>query len=122
MASCGLLISNDLMFGSQALQAATACGIRLQSVATANDVRLRLDEQPWDLILVDLNMHGIDPAELERAIEQSSSANAKRIAIGPHVHRQKLDEARQAGWDVFTRGQFHANAAEIFRSGGPNQP
>jgi DNA-binding NarL/FixJ family response regulator len=109
----GLLLSNDLMFSSQATQAAAMGGVVLQVVSSVSEALAKCDAQTWDVVIVDLSTPGVDPADLTSKLALGASSRSRRIAVGPHVHRGKLDAARAADWNVFTRGQFHAGAGQI---------
>ena len=57
-------------------------------------------------------MPGIDVVRLMD--ELGSSRKVTVLAYAPHVHEQKLDQARQAGCDqVLTRGEIHRRIGEI---------
>jgi hypothetical protein len=62
-------------------------------------------------MIVDLETPGLDPAALMRELPAS---RPRVIAFGPHVHKERLDAARQAGCDaVLTRGQISSGPAVI---------
>ena len=110
-----LCLSDDLVFGSKAAHAARAAGY---DVRTVGDCRSLLSEPLDDvsLILVDLNTPAFDARSVADQLRQEGDVTPDMIAIGPHVHEAKLAAARNAGWRVYTRSQFHADAGRIFES------
>ncbi len=94
-----LLVSDDLMFGSQV---ASALGdVALQRV-DGTDEALRAASVDW--LIVDLNTCQDVAALAKQGIERWP--DVRLIAVGPHVHRERLAGAAKAGWEVFTRGQL----------------
>ena len=67
------------------------------------------------LYLVDLSLPGLDLASFTAELTSLAADRERRLAVGPHVHRDKLQRARELGWEVMTRGQFHAAADQLFR-------
>ena len=75
------------------------------------------DEEPARLVIVDLSHPGLDPADLIERLKPLLPAEARTLAFGPHVHKQRLEAASAAGFDeVVSRGQFHAQLAAILKS------
>ena len=121
-----LVLSSDLMFGSQAAQAARDAGYE---VDTFNDAAALVQEiglshasaQSTDivdsqecLVLIDLTMPSLDAQQLAQQLQQTPATMPPRlVAVGPHVHQTRLEAARDAGWQVYTRGQFHAQGARL---------
>lgn len=115
-----LVLSDDLMFGSQVIQAArqAKCDVvHVNSVAAWTEY---LEANPETIyFVVDLNTSRLRPADLAGAAEgiiNPTGLVRHWLAIGPHVHRGKLDAARDLGWDVLTRGQFHAEGSKILQA------
>ena len=121
-----LVLSSDLMFGSQAAQAARDAGYE---VGMFNDAGAlvqafslsRPSSQSADdvdsharLVLIDLTTPHLDAERLAHQLQQTPTQLPPRlVAVGPHVHQTKLDAARNAGWQVYTRGRFHAQGPEL---------
>ena len=107
-----LLISNDLMLGSQLRPAATQAGT---TMAVKPSPAQLLAAEPPDgvkLVIVDLSAPGLDVAALLAAIADWPTHPAV-IAFGPHVHKAKLAAAREAGCDaVLSRGEIVSGAGE----------
>lgn len=107
-----LLLTSDLMFSSQTSQAAAAVGVDVQSCTSLAHLAQQLDADSCSAVVVDLNVSDLDLDQLNGMITDPAT---RRIAVGPHVHKAKLEAARQAGWQTLTRGQFHADAATFLR-------
>lgn len=110
-----LLYSRDLLASSSLMGAARTVGHLLESIDSLDALAQRLDQTDVSLIVVDLATPGGDIG----AIVQSAIAVAKNrpvvVAFGPHVHKDRLEAAVQAGCDeVLSRGQFFRNPAEVF--------
>jgi DNA-binding NarL/FixJ family response regulator len=103
-----LLLSTDLMLGSQVSGAAARTGASVQSFGSAEKLLERLIADEAALVILDLGLSTPNVATLVATIRQRSPS-AKVIAFGPHVHKQRLEAAAAAGCDqVMSRGQFHA--------------
>lgn len=107
-----LVLSNDLMFTSQVAQSVTGDAFTIETCLDERGLLEKLEEGPVHAVVLDLNLPRVDSVELGQTVAVSHP-NARRIAVGPHVHKAKLSTANHAGWSVFTRGQFHADTAEI---------
>lgn len=108
-----VILSTDLMLGSQLSGAAARTGVSVQSCGSAEKLLERIAPGDTALVILDLGLPGLDVAALVAAIRQRS-ATAKIIAFGPHVHKERLAAAAAAGCDrVMSRGQFHATMDEL---------
>jgi DNA-binding NarL/FixJ family response regulator len=95
------------MFLSRVQGAATKLGVTLCSGSSADSVLEALDEGAAALVMIDLGVGPIDLSDVVHRVRGKSSG-AKVVAYGPHVHEQRLAEAKDAGCDiVMTRGQFN---------------
>ena len=113
--SLALLITSDLMLSSQATGAATRAGCELRVLPNVGAALKVMAEQSVGLAVLDLGTPGNDPERVVPQLRQASKEVAV-VAFGPHVHKQRLAAARDAGCEmVISRGQFHAQAEEIFR-------
>jgi len=84
------------------------------TAADADSLVRRTQTGAPTVVLIDLTMSGVDLNELLARLKATDPAPQSVMAFGPHVHRQRLDAARQAGCDrVLTRGQLHEHAAEV---------
>ena len=92
------ILSQDLMFSSQVAGASSAAGLETRNIQSAQQVD---GEAP--LVVLDLTTPGLD---IGQTVSSLKEANAKVVAVGPHVHAGKLELATQAGCDVvLTKGQ-----------------
>ena len=111
-----LLVSFDLMLSSQASGAANRAGCELKVVPNIAAAVDALSQQPGTLVVLDLGTPGNEPAEVVPKLRAATETELAIVAFGPHVHKQRLEAARAAGCEmVISRGQFHAQAEEIFR-------
>ena len=102
-----VFLTNDLMFSSQATSIAQQQGRELAVVADVNQVTDRVSTGGISLVIVDLNMPGLDIEDAVEAIRRGSEEKVLILAYASHVHEAKLDAARSAGCDeVISRGQF----------------
>ena len=109
-----LLVSGDLMLFSRLQEATQRCGLTKTISANGSNAAARCDKA-CRIAIIDLQTDGDNiggmVAELRRA-----NPNVSIIAVGPHVHEQKLQQAEQAGCDlVVSRGQLDRNAATIIQ-------
>jgi CheY-like chemotaxis protein len=99
----------DLVFPSRVAGVAQRLGARMETAATADALLTKLAAEPSQgvVVLLDLNLPGIDPATIVPRIKALATPPQAIIAFGPHVHEEKLSAAQAAGCDVvLTRGQF----------------
>ncbi len=111
-----LLVSSDLMLSSQASGAASRAGCELRVVTNIAAGLEILSQQAIALVMLDLGTPGNEPAEVVPTLRAATENELAIVSFGPHVHKQRLEAARQAGCDmVISRGQFHSQAEEILR-------
>ncbi len=73
-------------------------------------------DAPPVLVILDLSLDTLHPAALVQQLKEQTPST-RVVAFGPHVHRQRLADAKAAGCDaVMSRGQFHAEAEGLLRS------
>ena len=110
-----VMLTTDLLIASQAAAAAAAEGAEFVHVLSAAALPEHVQQQPVDLIVVDLANCNTDLAQLVAGLRTAESPGPRVLAFGPHVHAARLAAARDAGCDeVLTRGQFHAGMHELF--------
>ena len=112
-----VLVTNDLLFSSQAAGAATTAAVEIRVVGALDQL---LDAEPRPaLVLLDLSMPGLDPsADVPRV--RAAMPGAAIVAYGPHVHEDRLQQARDAGCtEVLTRGQMHRDLDRVLRQYAP---
>ena len=116
-----LLASPDLMATSRIAQLAREAGAVVETIRS-------LETPPagcaggYRLALLDLQSFAGDPAVLVtqlRAVLAALPGNETAcplVAFGPHVHRQRLDDARAAGADdVLSRGELLGGFPALLR-------
>ena len=106
-----LLVSPDLLSTSRIAGLAREAGGRLE---TLRSLDAPLPGGPYDLILLDLQAVSGDPAVLVARVlaivepQRAQSGKAARlVAFGPHVAKDRLDQAKAAGADAsVSRGEL----------------
>ncbi len=106
-----VLFSTDLMLYSSVSGAASASGHEFQSSTDVEALTAVLQESDT-LLCLDLNTANGDPAVL--ASKMHPEVLARSVAFGPHVHIEKLNAAKAAGFGtVIPRGQFVSQVVAI---------
>jgi DNA-binding NarL/FixJ family response regulator len=109
-----IFLTKDLLFSSRVTSVAAHLCIELSVVCDAGELVERDSTVPVKVILVDLSLPGLDAAHLVPQLRKLTPPPGAIIAFGPHVHREKLDAARDAGCDeVFSRGEFNSRMEKI---------
>lgn len=105
-----LLASTDLMAMSQIGGLARSINARVETLRSLGDPP---QGGPFDVVLVDLQAMPGDPAEivirvraLVEALPVQGATPVRIVAFGPHVHKQRLDQARAAGAEAVSRGEL----------------
>jgi DNA-binding response OmpR family regulator len=110
-----LALTSDLLMQSQLSGAAARAGGAVEMVASVDVLLAKAEQVQPCLVILDLAHDGLDPAVLVPQLKQSA-AGATILAFAPHVHRQRLAAAEQAGSDVvMSRGRFHAGMESLVR-------
>ncbi len=107
----------DLFFGSKLSAPAARLGIAVQFAAT-RDALLEGARCGPDLIVADLDAATIDAVGVALELKAGKqTALPRMIAFASHVHGERLEAARQAGFDeVLTKGALAARIPEILGS------
>lgn len=106
-----LLVSPDLMSTSRIAGLARSVGCCVETLRTLDDVP---QNGPFSIALVDLQALPGDAAVIVsrvRAILETLAMQAdtpfRLVAFGPHVHKQRLEDAAAAGADAaVSRGEL----------------
>jgi hypothetical protein len=139
-----LLASPDLMVTSRLASLGRECGAVVETVRSLDDPPPGLSP-PYDVVLLDLQAHGDDPAVLVARVQaliaglagenppqpagaqvgqaepgeaarDDAAATPRLVAFGPHVHRQRLDDACAAGADeAISRGELLGSLPALVR-------
>ena len=110
-----IALTTDLLLQSQLAGAAQAADASVAVVATVDALREKIATEPPRLVIVDLGNAGLDlPAVISEV--RAAANEAAIVAFGPHVYRERLEAAREAGCDVvMSRGQFHSQMVPILQ-------
>ena len=112
-----LVFSRDLMFSSKVAGAARAANVESKTVASAEALIAAVLDHPGALaVLFDLAVAGLDQQTLVALTTQlrEQHATVRMIAVGAHVHAEKLAAAEQAGFEfVLTKGQASRELPEL---------
>jgi len=112
-----ILLTGDLMASSRIQASAAASGAELLVVATEAHLIEKAAEAAAQLVLLDLGMAGLPVTNVVNNLKQLPTPPDRIVAFGPHVQRDVLKAAEEAGCDdVLARGKFLDGMAEFFRS------
>lgn len=110
----GLYLTKDLMFSSRVSSAARAAGLDVKVVVSPAALLDQAAAEQIDVVIVDLDMHGLNVRELVPQLRQLKHPPRAIVGYGPHVYEHLLATATEAGCDeVFTRGQFNSQMDQI---------
>lgn len=106
-----LLVSPDLLSTSRIAGLAREAGGHMDTLRSLDDP---LPGGPYDLVLLDLQAVNGDPAVLVTRVlsivepQRTETGKAARlVAFGPHVAKERLDQAKSAGADAaVSRGEL----------------
>ncbi len=116
-----LLVCSDMMWISRCLATAQALGLKLISVRDADRLLAAAAEHRPSVVIFDLE--SADPATIIPEYKETGCPLPRWVAFGPHVARERLQAAAQAGCDpVLPRSRMAEEMAERFQewtSGAP---
>ncbi len=106
-----ILIADDLMLGSTVSGHAAAHNLSFAN-ASAENAAAACEDSPRSILFVDLETAGLNLSALAESLPDRELEAA--VAYGPHVHVDRLNEAKEAGFghDV-SRGQFSAQVGRM---------
>jgi DNA-binding NarL/FixJ family response regulator len=105
---------SDLAMQSQVSGAAVRAGVSLEIAGSADALLAKVESAHPRLVILDLSHPTIDPRRLVPRLKSILPPGSTVLAFGPHVHKELLSAAAEAGCDqVISRGQFHAQMEEI---------
>jgi DNA-binding NarL/FixJ family response regulator len=114
-----LVLTTDLLLQSQLAGAVERAEQPVHVVGSVDGLVSALETGPARLVILDLSLSAIDPSTLVPQLKQKLP-DTTIAAFAPHVHRQRLADAKAAGCDVvMSRGQFHAEAEALLRQAHP---
>jgi DNA-binding NarL/FixJ family response regulator len=109
----GLLLTRDLLFTSKVTGTAAALGWRVETVATLEALRTEVERSAPLAIFVDLAAPDID---LSAVVACADVPRPAIIGFGSHVDVNRLESARQAGFDdVMPRSKFSSSLPQILQ-------
>jgi DNA-binding response OmpR family regulator len=107
-----LLLTDDLMLQSQVTQAARQLGVTCTTFSSI-ETAAESDVSNTHAVLVDLDLPRLDLNHLADHLQRMIGHSVTIWAVGPHVHKDRLNAARAAGLCVLTRGQLHASVQQL---------
>jgi len=118
-----LLVSPDLLSTSRIAGLVRDAGGRLETLRSLED---QPPEGPFQLVLLDLQAVAGDPAVLVSRVlalidgqRSRTGCGARLVAFGPHVAKDRLDQAAAAGADAaVSRGELLGSFPAILRRWG----
>ena len=109
-----LYLTIDLIFPSQVSQLIRAKQGTLRTIASPQSLVTTAAESRPDLIILDLNLPGLQPREIVDDLRRLETPPRVILAPAPPVHESKLAAAKNAGCDmVLTQGSFHRDISAI---------
>lgn len=105
-----VLLTRDLLFASRFGAAADSLGLPLQTKLSAEQVIAECQTGRVSGLLIDLETPDL---EVEAVVNSVKTMVRDIVAYGPHVHTQRLADARQAGCDVMSRGELDRSISEV---------
>ncbi|RLS56102.1 MAG: hypothetical protein DWH91_07630 [Planctomycetota bacterium] len=111
----GLFVSGDLMLGVPVLSAMETVCTNVSRILSGKTLLHRLQSQPVDLLVVDLEANDLDLKAIGDVIRQHG--RPMTVAYAPHVATARLAAAQEAGFAaVLTRGQAASQLPAILAS------
>lgn len=111
-----VFLTKDLMIQSNAAAAARLSDTTTKAMANLAEAMAWVTEHPESLLLVDLQMPGLDLGALLERVAEFPAASLRAIAFAQHVEVDLIEKARGSGFEaVMTRGQFSRSLPEIVK-------
>jgi hypothetical protein len=108
----GLLLSDDLFFGSKVTGTASELGLKVDLEGDVVAALKKLRTGGYRCVIVDLAKRGLAVGDVMASLPPADPPHV--IAFGAHVDVNRHDEARDAGCDqVFVRSRFTAALPQI---------
>jgi CheY-like chemotaxis protein len=109
-----LLYTQNLLDSSRVTGTAQLLGIGMSVVPEEGQLVHLAATSQVGLVLVDLTTPGLDLESLMRELQRLELPPKTLLAFGPHVQKERLAQARQAGCDqVYPRSEFFKRLADI---------
>jgi CheY-like chemotaxis protein len=111
-----LALISDLLTQSHLAAAARRAEVEITIVGSEDALVAQAESLRPGLVVVDLAHPGLDPRQCFERLKPLLPPETTSIAFGPHVHRQRLATAAEAGFSlVVSRGQFHAEMEDLLK-------
>jgi CheY-like chemotaxis protein len=105
--TCGILLSDDMIFSSRIIGTAQAQRLKMQIANSVKNLLAQAKEQSPVCIIVDLSHSELQVHDLIQELRNIGSPAPHLVAYGSHVDVAGLRAAREAGCDVvLPRSQF----------------
>ncbi len=110
---------DDMFFAAKIRATAEALGVSIKFYRQLEGLVTAADEQPANLILVDLHNEKLDPIELARQLKSGQNSRAiPLLGFFSHVQTELQRQAVEAGYDqVIPRSVFSRDLASILSEG-----
>lgn len=117
-----LAILDDLIFTAKIQDAAKRAEMKLILATTAADALENAKNGP-DVIVLDLNMHGLDTLQLIRTLKaEAATSGIRLVGFVSHVQTTVREQASAAGCDqVVARSAFSHNLPAILNGDSGNR-
>ena len=115
-----LMITQDLMMSSAVSSVVKTLDEPLKTANSITAAEKVMQANSPRLLLIDLQTPNLKATEIALFLQSIAGSDRPRaVAYAQHVHKDLLDEARDAGFDqILTRGQMHSNIAEVVGASG----
>ncbi|MEX0613947.1 MAG: hypothetical protein WD738_08025 [Pirellulales bacterium] len=108
-----VLLTGDLTVISRVEGAAKKSDKSVVAFNSVSQLVLNCSVEQPKLLIVDLAT-SVNVKNLIETLQQVTNTPSRVVAFGPHVHKERLAEARRAGCDeVVSRGEFFARVDAI---------
>jgi DNA-binding NarL/FixJ family response regulator len=111
-----VLLANDLMVASRLQTAASKIDGKIRIATTGSQVVDLCEQEKIGMVIIDLATPGLK-LDFVQQLKSKSAKGPRIVAFGPHVHKDRLAAARDAGCDaVISRGQFFGEIESILEN------
>ena len=111
-----VLLANDLMVVSRLQSAVTKIGSQIHGANNGSQALELCDSKKAHWLIVDLATPGLE-LDFVQQLKAGPAHGTRIVAFGPHVHKERLEAAREAGCDlVLSRGQFFNDLEAILKT------
>lgn len=113
-----IAIVSDLIFASRISATAASLDTQCRIIRDQASLEAALSESEPKVVLVDMSLDGLPPAEAIRLVKSQRPA-ARVVAFFSHVQTELLKQAQSAGADdVWPRSVFVQNLEQVLKDAG----